>query len=264
MKTRNARSQRHTLWSWAVSGACAGLALALLLFAPARWLAWALDQATTGRALLLAPRGTVWNGSAQLMLMGGAGSRDAATLPGRVSWTLRPGWDQMSITLESSCCTPTPLRLQAQPRWGGVRVGVQDSESSWPASILSGLGTPWNTLQPQGTLSLSTHQLELELVQGRLTLAGQAQLQASAISSRLSTLQPMGSYRVTVQGGPSTTLQLETIEGSLKLTGSGRWVDARLHFEGTAAAAPEHQEALSNLLNIIGRRDGARSIIQVG
>jgi general secretion pathway protein N len=113
-------------------------------------------------------------------------------------------------------------------------------------------------------LSLSTHALEVELVQGRLTLAGQAQLRASAISSRLSTLQPMGSYRITVQGGPSTTLQLETLEGSLQLTGSGRWVDSRLHFQGAASAAPEHQEALSNLLNIIGRRDGARSIIQVG
>ncbi len=39
---------------------------------------------------------------------------------------------------------------------------------------------------------------------------------------------------------------------------------SRLHFQGTASAAPEQQEALSNLLNIIGRRDGARSIIQVG
>jgi general secretion pathway protein N len=264
MNFRNARSKRHSLWSWAVGGACTGLALALLLFAPARWLAWTLDLATTGRALLLAPRGTVWNGSAQLVLLGGAGSRDAATLPGRVTWTLRPGWNQIALTLESSCCTPKPLLLQAQPRWGGVHVTLLDGQSDWPASVLSGLGTPWNTLQPQGSLSLSTHALEVELVQGRLTLAGQAQLRASAISSRLSTLQPMGSYRITVQGGPSTTLQLETLEGSLQLTGSGRWVDSRLHFQGAASAAPEHQEALSNLLNIIGRRDGARSIIQVG
>jgi general secretion pathway protein N len=214
--------------------------------------------------LLVAPRGTLWNGSAQLVLLGGAGSRDAATLPGRVGWTLRPGWNQIVVTLESSCCAPTPLVLQVQPRWGGVHLTVQDGHSEWPASVLSGLGTPWNTLQPQGDLSLSTHALEVELVQGRLSLAGQAQLQASAISSRLSTLQPMGSYRLTVQGGPSTTLQLETIAGSLQLSGSGRWIDSRLHFEGSASAAPEYQEALANLLNIIGRRDGARSIIQVG
>ena len=264
MPSRHAHKSRRTLWSWATGGASTGLVLALLLFAPARWGAWSMDLATGGRTQLMAARGTLWNGSAQLMLQGGSGSRDASGLPGRVSWTLRPKWNGVELQILADCCIQAPLLLQAQPRWGGVHVRVQDSQSSWPAAVLAGLGTPWNTLQPQGSLSLSTQALEVDLVQGRLTLSGQAQLVASAISSRLSTLQPMGSYRITVQGGPSTTLQLETIEGSLKLTGSGRWVDARLHFEGVASTAPEHQEALSNLLNIIGRRDGARSIIQVG
>jgi general secretion pathway protein N len=37
-----------------------------------------------------------------------------------------------------------------------------------------------------------------------------------------------------------------------------------LRFSGVASAQPERVEALSNLLNIVGRRDGARSIITVG
>ena len=51
---------------------------------------------------------------------------------------------------------------------------------------------------------------------------------------------------------------------SLQLVGSGQWVGARLRFEGTATAAPDRVDALSNLLNIIGRRDGARATIKVG
>ena len=47
-------------------------------------------------------------------------------------------------------------------------------------------------------------------------------------------------------------------------TGTGQWVGGRLRFEGVASAAPDRLEALSNLLNIIGRRDGARSVIKVG
>ncbi len=264
MSPRHNPTPRRSLWSWATGGASTGVMAALLLFAPARWAAWSMDLATDGRTQLVAARGTLWSGSAQLLLQGGTGSHDASSLPGRVSWTMQPQWNGVALRIWADCCTQAPLLLQAQPRWGGVRVQVQDGQSSWPAAVLSGLGTPWNTLQPQGTLTLSTQSLEIDLVQGRLTLAGQAQLLASAISSRLSTLQPMGSYRITVQGGPSTTLQLETVEGGLQLKGAGRWVDTRLHFDGTASAAPEHQEALSNLLNIIGRRDGARSIIQVG
>jgi len=60
-----------------VLGALVGLVSALVLFAPARWLAGAIEKATGGHLLLAEARGTVWNGSAQLSLTGGAGSTDA-------------------------------------------------------------------------------------------------------------------------------------------------------------------------------------------
>ena len=100
--------------------------------------------------------------------------------------------------------------------------------------------------------------------EGRLSIAGRAELRAQRLSSRLSTLRPMGSYRITVLGGNTPTLQLDTLEGSLQLSGSGQWVGTRLHFSGIASAAPERESALSNLLNIIGRRSGPRSIITIG
>jgi general secretion pathway protein N len=84
------------------------------------------------------------------------------------------------------------------------------------------------------------------------------------MSSRLSTLRPMGSYRLVVQGGDVPTLTLSTLEGALQLSGTGQWVGQRLRFTGEATATPEREAALSNLLNIIGRRSGARSIITVG
>lgn len=99
---------------------------------------------------------------------------------------------------------------------------------------------------------------------GRVVIAGQARLDALGMSSRLSTLRPMGSYRLTLQGGEVTTLSLATLDGALRLTGSGRWIGQRLRFEGEATAAPEREAVLSNLLNIIGRRTGARSLITVG
>jgi general secretion pathway protein N len=84
------------------------------------------------------------------------------------------------------------------------------------------------------------------------------------MSSRLSTLKPMGSYRMVLQGGDAPGFSLETLEGSLLLSGQGQWAGSRLRFQGEARAAPDRQEALSNLLNILGRRDGARSVITLG
>jgi general secretion pathway protein N len=74
----------------------------------------------------------------------------------------------------------------------------------------------------------------------------------------------MGSYRITLMGGQVPTLQLDTLEGGLHLGGSGQWVGSRLRFTGVASAAPDRESALSNLLNIIGRRNGARSDITIG
>jgi general secretion pathway protein N len=155
-------------------------------------------------------------------------------------------------------------QLDLQPRWGGAQVQLSDSLSQWPARLLTGLGTPWNTVQAEGQLSVITQGLSAEWAQGRLLLKGRAQLDAQHLASRLSTLKPMGSYRLTLNGGPAPELKLETLEGSLQLTGSGQWVGGKLRFNGVASAAPERAEALGNLLNIIGRRDGARALIKIG
>ena len=251
-------------WAWAFAGIALGLVGAALVFAPARWLAGPLERASGGRLLLGEARGTVWNGSAQLTLSGGAGSTDSAALPTRVDWKLGPRWDGLQAEVDSSCCTSTPVAVRILPRWGGALVRVADSQTHWPAALLAGLGTPWNTLQFDGELQLATEGLSVEWVQGRLAIAGRAELTAQRLSSRLSTLRPMGSYRITVLGGATPTLQLDTLEGSLQLSGTGQWVGSRLHFSGVASAAPDSESVLSNLLNIIGRRNGARSIITIG
>lgn len=257
-------SQATSPWAWALAGALLGLVLATLLNAPARWLTAALQQGSGGRVVFQDARGTVWNGSAQLVLSGGAGSADAAALPGRLAWLIRPGGSGVLVRLQADCCMEQPLRLSLLPRWGGARLVLADSLSQWPAQWLAGLGTPWNTVQPEGQLILATQGLALEWTEGRMSMAGRAQLDATQISSRLSTLRPMGSYRVILMGGATPSFALETLEGSLQLVGSGQWVGSKLRFEGTASASPERLDALSNLLNIIGRRDGARSIMKVG
>ncbi len=256
--------QTRSPWSWAVAGALAGLLLVTLVQAPARWLTEPLQRAFNQRLLFEDARGTLWNGSARLVLSGGTGSNDAAVLPGRMSWMIRPGGSGLQVQLQADCCMQQAWRLSVQPHWGGASLVLADSLSQWPAHWLTGLGTPWNTVQAEGQLTLATQGLTLQWAAGHVLLGGRAQLDATQISSRLSTLKPMGSYRIVLLGGATPSIAIETLEGSLQLSGTGQWVGSKLRFEGLASAAPERLEALSNLLNIIGRRDGARAIIKVG
>lgn len=251
-------------WGWAVAGALLGVVIAVVVFAPARWLSAVVNQASAGQVRLVEPRGTVWSGSARLLLTGGSGSRDSAALPGHIDWRLRPGWLTLTFQLTAECCTPAPLEARLSPGWSASVLQLADGTSQWPAALLAGLGTPWNTVKAEGSLRVMTKDLSLTWNDSRMVVAGRAELTAIAMSSRLSTLKPMGSYRIILNGGDSTALEVTTLEGSLQLSGSGQWVGARLRFQGMASAAPEHEAALANLLNIIGRREGTRSIITLG
>ncbi|MDP4301911.1 type II secretion system protein N [Leptothrix discophora] len=276
---------------WAFWGALLGGLLTLVAFAPARWLADAVASASRDQVQLADARGTVWSGDAVLVLGAGAGSRDARALPGRLGWTLRPTLLDglgLALNLRQDCCIQGTAEVRVQPGWGRVAVRVQGLDdpgsrspgaaapepdgsrwiAQWPAAWLVGLGTPWNTLQPGGALRLGTQGLKLEWAAGRFSMEGQAVLELRDFSSRLATLPRLGSYRIAISADPAQAgtaqVGLSTLDGALLLSGQGSWSASGLRLRGEASAAEADQAALSNLLNIIGRRDGARSVLTIG
>lgn len=264
-------------WGW--WGAGLGASLGLLLFAPAAWLADEVARRTEGRLLLVEAQGTVWTGDAIVVLTGGPGSRDARALPGRLGWRLRPQGLGLRLSLTQDCCLPLPAVLVFKPGWGRASLtlgtapdagadpsGMQGLTGQWPAAWLEGLGTPWNTLQLSGLVRLQAHGLQAEWAQGRLIAQGQADIVFQNVASPITTLDELGSYRLTLMstGQGPMSLALSTDNGALQLQGSGTLGPSGLHFQGEATATEAERGALSNLLNIIGRRVGDRSVISIG
>lgn len=262
---------------WAIGGAITGALLALLLAAPARWLAAGVRAATEGRVQLADAQGTIWSGDAVLLLTAGEGSREARSLPGRLQWTLAPaGWGlRLGLRHEGSLNGEWAVRLQ--PGLGSLSARIEPAATgaaprdwmvNWPAALLVGLGTPWNTLQPGGSLRLLPQDLSFHWVRGRVAIDGRLDLELLDLSSRLSTLPRLGSYRLSIVGDPAqpgtARVDLATLDGALLLSGSGSWSASGLRLRGEARAAETDQAALNNLLNIIGRRDGARSLLSIG
>jgi len=296
--TRRKRSRNRSLWSptvgatgwgestyaevlwdksrgaarrWAIGGLVVGLIVALIAFAPAAWLASYAASATGERVLLSDARGTIWSGSAVVVLTGGPGSRDAASLPGRIEWTLVPHGFGFELQARHACCLNGNVVLQIRPGFGRTTVALVPPSGwvgQWPSALLGGLGTPWNTLQLGGTARLVSPGLTIESVQGRMLISGRADLDLVGVSSRVTTLETLGSYRMSLSGDPAnpgvSLLNLTTTEGALQLNGTGSWGPSGVRFRGEASAGAADEGALSNLLNIIGRRSGARSVISIG
>ena len=289
----------------AMVGAAVGLVLGIVATLPASLLASMVANATNDQVVLAEAEGTIWSGSAIAVLTGGVGSHDASVLPTRLEWTLRPRWNGASLHLRQDCCLAHGADIQVrrtldawlvdvvspderdQPAAAPekVRPGSHGADAmalagatplgQWPMGWLEGRGFPWNTIHPGGVLTLSTHNLSFTLKGGHWSTLGSAQVEVRQASSRLTTLDSLGTYRVLIQPDPSTQVKpgdgasrdlvwISTVDGALLIDGRGLIGATGVRIRAEAHAASGSEAALDNLLNLIGRRNGALSVISIG
>jgi general secretion pathway protein N len=228
-------------------------ALTAAVRAPAAWVGdWLQAQ---GRLRLVDARGTVWNGSAMLGLSDG---RQVTLLPGRLSWTI--GLAAIAsgrVTADVShpaLASPLAVSLAAKS------IALKAGQAELPAALLAALGAPFNTVRPGGALGLRW--TDVELTGG--VLVGNLQIDWSEAQSALSTVAPLGSYRLQVTGaGDTARLQLDTLRGPLRLQGSGTVKGGRVSFKGMASADPDMRPALIGLISVLGPRVGDQAVLSI-
>lgn len=241
---------------WAAASALALLlvvsaAVTVVFRAPAAWLGDALEARSKLR--LVDARGTVWHGSA---LLGISTGREITLLPGRVEWQV----DAIATNrISASVAHPwlgAPLALSL----GAHGLGFAKGSARLPAGVLAGAGAPFNTLKPGGLLELAWTDGEIR----GAALKGELQIDWRNAQSALSTVVPLGSYRLHIRGnGGMPTLELETLAGPLQMQGKGRMEGSRIRFSGTAAAEPAMQGALNGLLGVLGMRSGDKVLLAI-
>lgn len=223
----------------------------VIAYAPAAWLGdWVMAH---GPIRLVNAEGTLWNGSGMLALSDG---RRANLLPGRVVWRAEP------VALFSGRLA---LRLQHPALDGEVRVAfdgrvlrIEPGGAVLPGTLLVAVGAPFNTVKPGGTLRLRWDTLAV----ARDGFEGRATLDWEDAQSALSTVAPLGHYRVTAEGhGARGEAQLATLGGPLLLEGRGSVENGVIRFSGTAEAVPEMRQSLNGLIGVLGRRAGDKAIL---
>ena len=250
-------------WAWV--GSIVGLLLGLLVFAPAQWLAHSIAFISKHQLTFQNVEGTVWNGSAQTVMSTGVGATQEMVLPERLHWRLVPQWNaSIQLFLKHDCCMSQPMLLTIKPLLQSVQFAIDDHQSRWPATWLQALGAPWNTVAPSGWLAVNTKQLQFSVSSQSFNMTGDATIDLQSLGSRLTTINPLGSYQLQVHGGHTPTVQLSTLEGVLQLEGQGEWLGQRLRFNGEAKASAGNEDALFNLLGVLGQRRSSTSILKLG
>ncbi len=245
----------------------------VLATAPATLVDWGLDRATDGRVRLADAAGSIWNGRGRVVLVdmateGERRSRGArrvdslagVVIPGTIHWRISPlplliGRLQANASHESMA---TPVTLTGNAR----RLQGTGGSLQLPSVNLARLGSPWTTVRP--TASLAVRWQPFVIDQGRFV--GQATLELRDVASALTPVRPLGAYRIVIDGtGASSRIQMSSIEGPLRLSGDGTWTpQAGLRFTAYAQADEAERVRLQSLLGLLGRREGARTMIRIG
>jgi general secretion pathway protein N len=231
-----------------------GFIFALVLLAasaPAVWLAWGVARATDNRVKLDAPRGSVWQGQATLVLQS---QHTPAQSLGEISWDINPFWLVTGHLPVSLRAIDPQRRLQADIDLHLDKINLRDVDVQFPASVIPVAYAPALFFNLGGELRLVTHALELQ----RAVVTGQAELLWQGASTSLSKVKPLGDYRLYLNGeGARAALKLETPRGALLMVGDGQWdlTSGRLDFNGIARPLG-HAAELEPLLRAFGRDQG--------
>ena len=118
--------------------------------------------------------------------------------------------------------------LRLSPGWTGATLSAQSLRA--PAAALSALGSPWNTLAPQGTLELKWQTLPL----APLPAGPLAELRWRDAATALAPVNPVGSYVLRLQGDGKSggALALSTESGLLDVSGQGSLSSRGAKFQG--------------------------------
>ena len=228
----------------------------LLAMVPAAWITPQFAKATQGHVNLVDPSGSLWHGSATLVLAAGRGAGAGTLLSGRVQWQtafwpLLTG--RLSMRMQQIPAMPEPVEVAAAPRSATISAG----EIAVPAALLAGLGAPFNTLDLHGAVRLAWTPWR---ILGQRAY-GQLIITLTDMTSRVSPVKPLGSYRVAFQSqGDTSTIDLSTLNGPLMLDGHGAISASSTSFHGQASASAQQRDNLAGLLNLLGRPTGGGTI----
>lgn len=218
--------------------------LTLCVTAPSTLVATLLEQLSGGRLTLAQTQGTLWKGSGVLLLQ-----HDSKFLPlGRYAWKLYPSADLRHINVDVDSGGAQETQIHISP-WKNT-IDVQHAYANLPAQLLAVFAPPLSPYRLSGELLLTTESFNIS----PQSVVGNLNLDWKQATSGLTDIAPLGDYRIVMQGkGSALDIKLSTQQGKLKLDGSGQMQPgSALTFNGTAQAAPEQKEALSELLHHIG------------
>ena len=225
--------------------------LFLIVQMPASWFAWGLHRYTQGNVRLDPIAGSLWSGTGRLVV------HYPPTTPhdfGQAEWGINPLWlftGRVQLSLQTS---HQDRKIKTTLGMARNSLLLKDTEADLPAAFVAQLYTPLSLISPQGKVRISTTSLTFAPEK----LEGTATLEWLNAGSSLTSVQPLGDYRLEITGAEkNANLRLATLRGDLEFTGQGQWQLQSGMLQINGSAQPRgHAGELESLLSMLGPDQG--------
>lgn len=223
----------------------------LIVYAPATLVPWALDKSGVTGISLRNTTGSIWKGSGQLVSLV---SKNRAYRITQVDWdisasSLLLGRLKARMSFSDDALMGKSV-LSLKP--GGLL--IENLKLGLPASTVAQLYKPAALISPSGNVTINSKMLEIT----KDSIAGSVKAQWHDAGSRMSSVNPLGSYELNITSskkGDIASINIKTLSGALNTTASGSWNVAKsgvLSLNGHIQPTSNKAE-LEPLLRLIGR-----------
>ena len=226
---------------------CLLFAIFLVATAPATWLAWAVARESRGVVNLNAPGGSLWNGSASLVLHeAGSPPRDL----GRLTWDMHAWWLLLGRAQVELRLVDKNIDVHGLVGLTYQSLYLNDVTADINAVYATTVYPPAALFSPEGRVTLRAPSVKLQ--SGSMT--GKVEASWTNAAASFSNGKVLGDYRLEMDGqGQSVPVKLETLQGKLKLDGQGAWQPGSGHVLMSGNATPQEPSSdVEALLKLMG------------
>lgn len=227
--------------------------LFLVIEMPASWLAWGLNRYSQGSVRLDPIAGTLWSGKGRLAI-----NYPQATPHdfGPAEWRINPFWlfaGRFQVSLQVGG-QDQDRRIKTTLAVARDHFLLKNTEAEFPATFVAQIYAPLSLISPQGKVRIMAPEFMLAAERSQ----GTASLEWLNAGSGLSSVQPLGDYRLDITGAEKNAdLKLTTLRGDLEFTGQGQWQPGTGQLQINGSALPRNQlSKLEPLLNLLGNDQG--------
>jgi hypothetical protein len=219
----------------------------LIATAPAAWLALGVARMSHGVVNLNQATGSVWGGSAQLVVHNGS------SVPrnlGMLSWDAQVWWLFLGRVQVELHLVNSNIDMHGRLGIAYNTVYLDAVAADINAAYAVAVYLPAALINPEGRITVRAPSIKIQ--QGAVT--GKADLTWENAAVSLSNGKVLGDYHLTFDGqGQSVLLKIDTLKGKLRFDGQGIWRPGSGYMQVSGSAVPEEQPSeVDSLLQIMG------------